>query len=68
MTIFGNSDELKTKTPKTRPAYIFFRWRKGQRVEFIQMQNPTYGFVVIYVIEKARTSQKRNDVITFYVT
>ena len=39
MTIFGKSRDLKTKTPKTQVASIFFPWNKCQRIECIQMQN-----------------------------
>ena len=65
MTLFGESRDLKTKTPKTQAACIFLRWNKCQKVEFIQMQKLTYRFVEIYVIEKVMTLQKLYDVITF---
>ena len=55
----------KRKTPKTKAACIFLWWNKCQRVKCIQMQKLTYGFVEIYVIEKALTSQNLYDVVTF---
>ena len=58
MTIFGKSCDLKTKTPKTQAACIFLRWNKFQKVECIQMQKLTYGYVEMYFIEKVMTSQK----------
>ena len=67
MTIFGKSRDLKTKTPKTQAACIFLRWNKSQKVECIQMQKLTYGYVEMYFIEKVMTSQKLYDVITFLV-
>ena len=67
MTIFGKSRDLKTKTPKTQVACIFLGWNKSQKVECIQMQKLTYGFVEMYFIEKVMTSQKLYDVITFLV-
>ena len=67
MTIFGKSRDLKTKTPKTQAACIFLGWNKSQKVECIQMQKLTYGYVEMYFIEKVMTSQKLYDVITFLV-
>ena len=58
MPIFGKSRDLETKTPKTQAASVFLRWNKCQKVQFIQMQKLTHGFVEIYVIEKFMTSQK----------
>ena len=52
MTIFGKSRDLKTKTPKTQSACIFLRGNKSQRVECIQMQKLTNGFVEIHVVEE----------------
>ena len=67
MTIFGKSHDLEIKTPKTQAAFIFLRWKKSQKVECIQMQKLTYGYVEMYFIEKVITSQKLYDVITFLV-
>ena len=66
MTIFGKSRDLKTKTPKTQAACIFLRWNKSQKVECIQAQKLTYGYVEMYFTEKVMTSQKLYDVITFF--
>ena len=52
MTTFGKSRDLKTKTPKTQAACIFLRWENSQRVECIQMQKLTYGFIEMYVLKK----------------
>ena len=49
MTIFGKSRNLKTKTPKNKAAFIFLQWDKSQRVECIQEQKLTYGFVEISI-------------------
>ena len=64
MTIFGKSRDLKTKTPKTQAACIFLRWNKSQKVECIQMQKLTYGYVEMYFIGKVMTSQKLYDAMT----
>ena len=60
MAVFGRSRDLKTKPPKTQAACNFLRWNKCQRVECIQMQKLTYGFVVICI------TLKRNDAIQFW--
>ena len=67
MTIFGKSRDLKTKTPKTQTACIFLRWNKFQKVECIQMDKLTHGYIEMYFIEKVITSQKLYDVITFLI-
>ena len=66
MTIFSKSPDLKTKSPKTQAACIFLRWNKSQKVECIQMQKLTYGYVEMYFTEKVMMSQKLYDVITFF--
>ena len=65
LAIFGKSCDLKTKTPKTQAVSIFPWWNKCERIECIQMQKLTYGFVEIHVIEKAMMSHKLYDIITF---